>query len=331
MKKLAIGTMFALLISLSVAATSVYADTEMRLGTIGGLISADTAKAGDTIKIGLNWVNRNAFNYNPSLAFRIFSRSSFSSGDYGSGTATWVSVAQVSTPPYYTLSSARPRTGPQVDTSGGFKKPEFGAAYIFNCFGCNGSGVDTIAFAGAANDPAQTAVPPMDSGLAFKLVVVTQLADTGKVICIDSSSNFPPTNTWKWAPFNAPLGTPSEFPIWAGIKCWVLKNPAASAVDDVTGSELPTKFDLRQNYPNPFNPTTRIEFDVPTKSHVKLTVYNVLGQAVNTLVNEEMAPGNKVVTWDGDSQTGVKVSSGMYFYKIEADGFVSTKKMLLVK
>lgn len=331
MKKLAIGTMFALLVALGVAATSVHADTELRLGTIGGLISADTAKAGDTLKIGINWFNRNPVNYNPSMAFRIFSRSSFGSGDYGSGSATWVSVAQVNTPPYYTLSSARPRVGPQVDTSGGLPKAQFGAVYLFNCFGCNGSGVDTVAFAAAANDPDnQTAIPALDSGLAFKLVVVTQLADTGKVICIDSSSNFPPSNTWKWAGF-IPPGQPFDVPIWAGIKCWVLKNPAPSGVDDVTGNELPTKFDLRQNYPNPFNPSTKIEFDIPTKSHVKLTVYNVLGQEVNTLVNEEMTPGNKVVTWDGNSQNGTKVSSGMYFYKIEAESFVSTKKMLLVK
>jgi hypothetical protein len=323
--------MIALLIALGVTAASVHADTELRLGTIGGLISADTAKAGDTIKIGIDWVNRNAVNYNPSMAFRIFSRSSFDGGDYGSGTATWISVAQVNTPPYYTLSTLRPRVGPQVDTSGGLPKPQFGAVYIFNCFGCEGSGVDTIAFAGAANDPDnQTAIPAMDSGLAVTLVVVTQLADTGKVICIDSSSNFPPTNTWKWAGY-IPPGQPNEFPVWAGIKCWVLKNPAPSGVNDVTDGELPTKFDLRQNYPNPFNPSTKIEFDVPRKSHVTLTVYNVLGQAVNTLVNEEMTPGNKVVIWDGDSQTGVKVSSGMYFYKLSADGFLSTKKMLLVK
>jgi hypothetical protein len=301
--------------------------TELRLGTIGGLISVDTAKAGDTIKIGINWVNRNAFNYNPSVAFRIFSRSSFSSGDYGSGTATWVSVTPPNnTPPYYTLSSARPRTGMLVDTSGGFKKSEFGAAYIFNCFGCNGSGVDTIAFAGAANDPGQTAIPPADSGLAFKFIVVTQLADTGKVICIDSSSNFPPTNTWKWAPFNAPVGTPNQFPAWAGIKCWVLKNPPPSDVRDINDIVLPNTFTLKQNYPNPFNLATRIEFTIPHSSHVRLDIFDVLGRRVQTLVDQRLSAGRKEVAWDA---TGL--ASGTYFYRLTADDFVETKKMLLLK
>jgi hypothetical protein len=191
--------------------------------------------------------------------------------------------------------------------------------------------VDTIAFAAAANDAAQTAIPANDSGIAFRLLLVTTLADTGKVICIDSSQKFPPTNTWKWAPFNAPTGTPYSLPDWTGIKCWYLKDPSPAGVNDVTDGALPTNFDLKQNYPNPFNPSTTIRFDVPRKSHIKLTVYNVLGQAVATLVDEDMAPGKKEATWDGASQTGVKVSSGTYFYKIVADDFVSTKKMLLLK
>ncbi len=331
MKKFVIGMLCTLVVALGVFASAVNADTEMKLGVIGGLISADTAKAGDTIKIGIEWINRDAVQYNPSVAFRIFNRASLTSGDPGTGTAKWISTAAVSTPPYYTLSSARPRIGPQVDTSGGFPKPQFGAVYSFNCFGCNGDGVDTIAFAGAANDPDnQTAIPANDSGHAFTLVVVTQLADTGKVICIDSATNYPPTNTWKWAGY-LPPGQPSSFPIWAGIKCWVLKNPAASGVDDITGDALPTEFELYQNYPNPFNPTTKIQFDVPRKSHVKVTVYNVLGQEVNRLVDEDKVAGKYSVQWNSDTQSGAKVSSGMYFYKLETDGYVSTKKMLLVK
>jgi hypothetical protein len=328
MKKIAIIAAVLLLVG---AVGSVSAATQMRIGAVTGLISADTAKAGDSVRINIEWVNGDAFQYNPSLAFRIFSRASMTSGDYGSGTATWVSTPAVSLPPYYTLSSARPRTGPQVDTSGGLPKAEFGGLYLFNCFGCDGQGVDTIAFAAAANDAAQTAIPANDSGIAFRLLLVTTLADTGKVICIDSSQKFPPTNTWKWAPFNAPTGTPYSLPDWTGIKCWYLKDPSPAGVNDVTDGALPTNFDLKQNYPNPFNPSTTIRFDVPRKSHIKLTVYNVLGQAVATLVDEDMAPGKKEATWDGASQTGVKVSSGTYFYKIVADDFVSTKKMLLLK
>jgi len=327
MRKTAIIAAMLLLLG---AVGSVSAATLMRIGAVTGLISADTARAGDSIRINIEWVNGDAFQYNPSLAFRIFSRESLTSGGYGSGTATWISTPAVSLPPYYTLSAARARTGPQIDTSGGFKKANFGAIFIFNCFGCDGQGVDTVAFAAAANDLEQTAIPANDSGLAFRFLVVTTLADTGKVICIDSSQKFPPTSTWKWAGFNSPPGTTS-YPDWSGMKCWYLKDPASSGVIDVTEGALPTNFDLKQNYPNPFNPSTKIRFDLPKKTHVKVTVYNVLGQAVATLANEEMTPGKKEVVWDGTSQTGVKVSSGTYFYKIIADDFVSTKKMLLLK
>lgn len=331
MRHFAIGTLCAIVIALGVVASSGYADTELRIGTIGGTIHADTAVAGDTLRVGIDWVNRNDFNYNPSIAFKIFSRLSFDAGVPGSGTATWVSTATVSTPPYVTFGASRPRVGPQVDTTAGLPKSEFGGGYFFNCFGCDGSGSDTVAFGGVANDVSQNPMPPHDSGHAWTFVIKTQKADNGKVICLDSVSSWLPSNTWKWAAFNAPGGTPNAFPIWAGMKCWVLKDTSASGVDDITDGDLPTKFDLRQNYPNPFNPSTNIEFDVPKKAHIKLTIYNVLGQEVNTLVNEEMAPGKKSVTWNGDSQGGTKVSSGMYFYKLETEGFVSTKKMLLVK
>lgn len=90
--------------------------------------------------------------------------------------------------------------------------------------------------------------------------------------------------------------------------------------------ELPTEFDLEQNYPNPFNPTTEISFDLPVASHVNLTVYNVLGQEVETLVNRDMEAGNHRVTWNADPY-----SSGVYFYRISADNFSETKKMLMLK
>ncbi|MBI5267818.1 MAG: T9SS type A sorting domain-containing protein [candidate division Zixibacteria bacterium] len=328
MKKIAIIAAVLLLLG---GVSSVIAATQMRLGAVTGLISADTARAGDSVRINIEWVNTDTLSYNPTVAWRIFSRASLTSGDYGSGTARWISTPSSPMPScYFTLSTARPRTGPQVDTCGGFSRANFGTAYFFNCFGCDGQGVDTIAFAGAAGDASQLAIPANDSGLAFRLLLVTSLADTGKVICIDSSQKFPSTNVWKWAPSNAP-GAPFATPSWSGMQCWYLKNPTPAAVIDVTNGDLPTTYELRQNYPNPFNPSTKIQFDLPKQSHVKVTVFNVLGQAVATLVDEEMTPGKKEVTWDGNSQTGVKVSSGTYFYKIVADDFVSTKKMLLLK
>jgi hypothetical protein len=97
------------------------------------------------------------------------------------------------------------------------------------------------------------------------------------------------------------------------------------------GPSLPTEFGLDQNYPNPFNPTTKLSYALPTNAHVQLTVYNVLGQAVRTLVDEDMAAGTHEVTWNGRNSEGTQVSSGIYFYRINAGNFSATKKMMMLK
>ena len=97
------------------------------------------------------------------------------------------------------------------------------------------------------------------------------------------------------------------------------------------GDVLPTEFSLSQNYPNPFNPTTDINFSLPQDARVSLEVYNVLGQRVNTLVDGQLPAGNHTVTWNGTNADGGQVSSGVYFYKISAENFSETKKMMLLK
>jgi hypothetical protein len=97
------------------------------------------------------------------------------------------------------------------------------------------------------------------------------------------------------------------------------------------GTDLPTSYALSQNYPNPFNPSTEIKFDIPIRSHVTLTVFNVLGQRVATLVDKEMSPGRYLADWNSTSDNGTEVTSGVYFYKLEAGDFIQTKKMLLLK
>jgi len=112
-----------------------------------------------------------------------------------------------------------------------------------------------------------------------------------------------------------------------------LTMPVAASVgsDVAVPGEIPTSYALSQNYPNPFNPITEINFDIPVRSHVTLTVYNVVGQMVKTLVDEELAPKHYIVDWDGTTDNGTKVASGIYFYKLEAGDFTETKKMLLLK
>jgi hypothetical protein len=94
---------------------------------------------------------------------------------------------------------------------------------------------------------------------------------------------------------------------------------------------LPTQFSLSQNYPNPFNPKTTISYALPADAFVKLTVYNILGQKVKTLVDEQQTAGYKQVIWDGKSDGGQEVSSGIYFYQIQAGSFTKTAKMSLLK
>jgi len=96
-------------------------------------------------------------------------------------------------------------------------------------------------------------------------------------------------------------------------------------------SSLPETFVLHQNYPNPFNPSTTIAFDLPRAMNVKLTVLNVLGQEVATILDETVAPGPQSVTWDGVDSQGRPVASGMYFYRLATDSDVQTKKMLMLK
>ena len=103
------------------------------------------------------------------------------------------------------------------------------------------------------------------------------------------------------------------------------------ALSGVVSDGLPKDYALDQNYPNPFNPSTKLAFALPNRAHVELTVFNVLGQKVSTVVNGEYPAGNHTVTWDGTNSSGGSVSSGVYFYRIEAEGFSQTRKMMLLK
>jgi len=83
---------------------------------------------------------------------------------------------------------------------------------------------------------------------------------------------------------------------------------------------------LSQNYPNPFNPSTQISYTIPKASAVTLTIYDILGRQVATLVNAKNEPGEHSISWNA-----LSVPSGVYFYRIVAGSFVQTKKMMLMK
>jgi len=90
--------------------------------------------------------------------------------------------------------------------------------------------------------------------------------------------------------------------------------------------EVPERYSLSQNYPNPFNPVTNIKFDLPEKTYVKLVIYDILGNVIETIVNEELSPGKYNSTWDAS-----KYSSGVYYYKLITDNSSESKKMVLIK
>ncbi len=94
---------------------------------------------------------------------------------------------------------------------------------------------------------------------------------------------------------------------------------------------LPTEFVLHTNYPNPFNPSTTIRFDLPEAGRVRLIVYNTLGQEVRHLVNGRMEAGRHRVEWDGTNDRGVRISSGIYIYRMLYGHMIKSRKMMVLK
>jgi hypothetical protein len=122
---------------------------------------------------------------------------------------------------------------------------------------------------------------------------------------------------------NASFNLPPEI----GWVCYSPVNPSKNSVKKSQDSYSPYHFKLSQNYPNPFNPETVIKYEIAKESNVTIKIYNILGQLVRTMVNNELKkPGIYNLNFDGSN-----LASGLYFYKIEAGTFIETKKMLLIK
>jgi flagellar hook assembly protein FlgD len=101
-------------------------------------------------------------------------------------------------------------------------------------------------------------------------------------------------------------------------------------VVNTAGKILPTSYGLSQNYPNPFNATTQISFSMVDNGRVGLKIYNIAGQLVKEY-DQFMSAGYRSITWDGTNVKGDKVASGVYFYKLDVNGFSEIKKMTLLK
>jgi len=121
---------------------------------------------------------------------------------------------------------------------------------------------------------------------------------------------------------------PSEFRIYSDFRLTAPKFP--TRVITTTTPSI-SDYVLEQNYPNPFNPETTIRYSLPATSDVRLNIYNMLGQEVKTLVRQQQASGSHQIKWDGTDNLGKLLASGLYFYRLDTDGNVNIKKMMLIR
>ena len=110
-----------------------------------------------------------------------------------------------------------------------------------------------------------------------------------------------------------------------------ISNVQVKAIRLEKSALIPREFIVYQNFPNPFNPTTEIKYGIPKDSKVEITIYNALGQKVRSLYSGDQKAGYHTVTWDSRNESGVRLSSGIYFYRVSAGKHQSIKKMILLK
>ncbi len=106
---------------------------------------------------------------------------------------------------------------------------------------------------------------------------------------------------------------------------------SSSEPDPEEPPQIPSSIELMQNYPNPFNPSTSISYTISNNSMVQLNIFNINGQTISTLVNEQKDPGTYNIEWDGKNSSGTNVSSGIYLYRLTSGNIINTKKMILLR
>lgn len=128
------------------------------------------------------------------------------------------------------------------------------------------------------------------------------------------------------------IGSGGEYGIMYGLGDGTFQsgNPTDANGDD-NHYTIPDRYSLSQNYPNPFNPSTTMAYSLPKRSHVTITIYNVLGQKVATLIDRDETAGSYSVDWNGIDDSGHPVAAGVYLYRLRAGDYIKTEKMLLLK
>ncbi|HED05402.1 MAG TPA: T9SS type A sorting domain-containing protein, partial [Ignavibacteria bacterium] len=161
----------------------------------------------------------------------------------------------------------------------------------------------------------------------------------------DYQFTFPNVTSFDWTQYHIDTKVPSDTATKGlGVRLHVYSTFVGKVYfDDLTVTKisvatavelnklLPSSFKVYQNYPNPFNPSTTISYALPKASPVKVVIYNITGAKVKTLVNKEQTAGMHLITWNGENNNGVMVSSGTYFYRISAGLNVQVRKMIFLK
>ncbi len=135
-----------------------------------------------------------------------------------------------------------------------------------------------------------------------------------------------PQSGTEWGPVDMTTVTSATIPTAVLQRNIIIIKTGALVNVQPVDNAIPTSFSLSQNFPNPFNPSTEIRFSIPEREHVTLTVYNMLGQLIATLVDDVTTPGNYSVRFNTSG-----IASGMYIYRIQSPSFSQERKMLLLK
>jgi len=192
-------------------------------------------------------------------------------------------------------------------------------------YGLDGTGVDSLRFEGSA-DPEVAGLPygSLQNMISMPFTIESVTGEMA-MLCFDTGAVQIPGHWY----FTDSAGLSSS-PIFGGELCFPVYYSSVTAVGE-DRSPLPLVYRLDQNYPNPFNPSTTILFTLARRDHVKLTVFNILGQVVITLADRTYDPGIHAVVWDGCDSGGQTAASGIYLYRIESAGLTKTRKMILLR
>ena len=173
--------------------------------------------------------------------------------------------------------------------------------------------------------------PPVEDGAVWDMDIYST---GGSRLTISGMSSLP-VNLQVWLTLDIgtviPLSNDTTVYIEDNIRGARLLVGNSSFVEKEISPLLPKNYALYQNYPNPFNPETIIRFALPEAGPAKIEIFNILGQKVATLLDRPMPAGVNEVVWNGTSDSGHAVSTGVYFYRLTSGSFVRSKKMILLK